>query len=294
VRAHYPAPHAPSQGSRAWFRGAIHSRGTASRDTDEGTILTAQPHRYRRVLGLGVAACAAVGGIVTAAAPAGAAAVPDHGSISYAWQDASTHKIHVRGHAYHGHWKRSVNVKVYVDGRYVHTSGATVSSPTFDRNHHLTGRHGFKSIFRAPAGAHTVSLVSGHRTLGSLRVAHYASTGALIVRVARAHVGANYRYGAEGPRSFDCSGYAKYVFSRTDVASLPHNSESQRHAKHMRRISKKSARPGDLVFYLSGSDAYHVAIYAGHGKQYSATNPSRGVEYSKISSRHVVYGTDWH
>jgi cell wall-associated NlpC family hydrolase len=185
-------------------------------------------------------------------------------------------------------------VAVYVDGRYVHTSAAKVDSPTFDRHHHLTGRHGFKSVFRIPAGAHTVSLKSGTRTLTAKRIAHYRNTGSYIVAVARAHVGATYRYGADGPRSFDCSGYAKYVYARTDLANLPHNSESQRHAKHMHRIARTSAQPGDLVFYLSGGNAYHVSIYAGRGKQYSATNPSRGVEYSTISSRNVVFGTDWH
>ncbi len=264
-----------------------------------GRHRTARETRRIRRSTAGVAAvlagCSAVGATLLAAAPADASSPrPDHGTVSYAWQDNSTRNIHLRGYAYDKHIKRSVNVKVYVDGRYVHTSGANRSSPTFDRRHHLRGRHGFTSVFRAPAGAHTVSLVAGSRTLTSKRVTHYRNTGSYVVAVARAHVGAKYRYGADGPRSFDCSGYAKYVFARTDIATLPHNAESQRHAKHMRKVSRKSARPGDLVFYLSGGHAYHVAIYAGRGKQYSATDPSRGVEYSRISSRHVVFGTNWH
>ena len=246
------------------------------------------------VAALGVAACTAVGGTLVAAAPAGAATTPDKGSFTYAWQDNSTHKIYVRGHAWKQKSKRSTKVKVYVDGRYEHTSSATRSSPTYDHDHHLKGKHGFRLVFSAPAGAHTITLKAGGKTLSTKRITHRSSAGSYLVSVAKAHVGASYRYGADGPHAFDCSGYAKYVFDRTDLASLPHNAESQRHAKNMRKISKKSARPGDLVFYLSGGDAYHVAIYAGHGKQYSATDPSRGVEYSKISSKHVVYGTDWH
>ena len=62
----------------------------------------------------------------------------------------------------------------------------------------------------------------------------------------------------------------------------------------MRHISRKSAQPGDLVFYLSGGSAYHVAIYAGHGMQYSATDPQQGVTHSKVYSHNVVFGTDWH
>ncbi|WP_375483539.1 C40 family peptidase [uncultured Jatrophihabitans sp.] len=255
------------------------------------------PSTRRRVAtaaALGVAACTAAGGAVLAAAPAGAATAPNHGSVSYAWQDRSTHTLHIRGYAYKAHSNRSTNVAVYVDGKRVHTSAAKNASPVYDRHHHLKGKHGFRSSFRAPSGSHTVTLKAGGRKLTSRHITQYRSTGAYLVFVARKHVGATYRYGADGPRAFDCSGYAKYVFGKTDVATLPHNAESQRHARHMHGVSKKSARPGDLVFYLSGGDAYHVAIYAGHGKQYSATNPSRGVEYSKISSRHVVFKTDWH
>ena len=241
------------------------------------------------------AAVVAVGASLMTAAPAGAAPTrADHASISLAWQDSSTRELHLQGYAYAKHSKASVHVEIRVDGRTVHTSAATHASRVYDRRHHLTGKHAFASTFRVPAGARTVSLVSGTRTLASARLAHYRSTGAYIVAVARAHVGAKYRYGAAGPHSFDCSGYAKYVFARTGTATLPHNAESQRHAKHMHKISRRSARPGDLVFYLSGGTAYHVAICAGHGKQYSATNPSRGVEYSRVSSKHVVYGTDWH
>ncbi|WP_375498362.1 C40 family peptidase [uncultured Jatrophihabitans sp.] len=254
-------------------------------------------HRARRkatiIAALGVG-CTAAAATLLGAVPAEASAQPDHGTVSYAWQDSSTRQIHIRGYAYDKQSKRSVNVKVYVDGRWVHTSAAKHDSPTYSRNHHLKGKHGFKSVFRAPAGARRVSLVAGKRTLATKRITHYRNTGAYIVSVARAHVGARYSYGADGPRSFDCSGYAKYVFARTDLATLPHNSESQRHAKRMRKISKRSARPGDLVFYLSGGDAYHVSIYAGHGRQYSASTPSTGVEYSKIWARNVVYATNWH
>ena len=35
------------------------------------------------------------------------------------------------------------------------------------------------------------------------------------------------------------------------------------------------------MFYLSGSSAYHVAIYAGHGWQYAAATPRDGVRYQR-------------
>ena len=123
-----------------------------------------------------------------------------------------------------------------------------------------------------------------------------AASGARIVAVAKRYVGkARYREGGTGPRrGFDCSGYTAYAYKTAKVATLPHNAESQRHAKHMRRISAHTARPGDLVFYLSGGRAYHVAIYAGHHKQYAAATARSGIRYQKIWSSHVEYRTDWH
>jgi cell wall-associated NlpC family hydrolase len=62
----------------------------------------------------------------------------------------------------------------------------------------------------------------------------------------------------------------------------------------MRLINRTRARPGDLVFYLSGGVAYHVAIYAGHGWQYAAATLRDGVRHQRVWSRAVRYGTDWH
>lgn len=126
--------------------------------------------------------------------------------------------------------------------------------------------------------------------------ARHASPGRRIVAVAKHYVGhARYREGGHGPRrGFDCSGYTEYVFWRAHVAYLPHNAEAQRHARRMHRISKSRARPGDLVFYLQGGRAYHVAIYAGHHRQYAAATPRDGIRYQQVWSSHVEYRTDWH
>ena len=73
---------------------------------------------------------------------------------------------------------------------------------------------------------------------------------------------------------------------------LAHNAETQ--MRSMRLITRRAARPGDLVFYLSGGYAYHVAVYAGHGWQYAAATPKDGVRYQRVWSPYVRYGTDWH
>jgi cell wall-associated NlpC family hydrolase len=119
-----------------------------------------------------------------------------------------------------------------------------------------------------------------------------ASASTRIISIAKKYVGhARYREGGASPkRGFDCSGYTKYVYSKAHVAKLPHNADAQRRMHRMHRISKKARRAGDLIFYMSGGHAYHVAIYAGHGKQYAAATPRDGIRHQKIWSRDVRYG----
>ena len=139
------------------------------------------------------------------------------------------------------------------------------------------------------------AVVSAPAQAGST-AASSATAGARIVAEARKYVGKSpYRYGGASPSGFDCSGFTMYVYAQTHVARLPHNSESQRWYGHMRRIWYRSnALPGDLVFYLSGGRAYHVAIYAGNGMQYAATQPGETVRYQRIWSSAVEFRTYWH
>jgi hypothetical protein len=164
----------------------------------------------------------------------------------------------------------------------------------FDRIAHIAGAHRF--VVRLPARRPGVPIAirarDSHHRLDGI---HALSPGKRIVRVARRHLDSRYRYGGTSPRTgFDCSGYTMFSYHHGHTADLPHNAEAQRRSRHMHRIRRRHARPGDLVFYMSGGSAYHVAIYAGHGYQYSATDPQQGVRYQAISSRNVRFGTDWH
>lgn len=91
-----------------------------------------------------------------------------------------------------------------------------------------------------------------------------------IVRVAKAQVGDRYVYGASGPNSFDCSGLTKYVYKKATGKTLPRSSSAQK--SHGKAVSRKNARPGDLIWTPG-----HVAIYIGNGKQVEAARPGVGV-----------------
>jgi cell wall-associated NlpC family hydrolase len=257
-----------------------------------------RPAHRRHLLPAALVVAITVAATLLGAAPSGASARRVHarGHFSQAWQSTVTHAIHVHGVAAdHRHPHRRITVGLFVNGKFAKKVVANNRTPKAKS----VGRHGFETTLRWPRTVHHVRLAVyeyGHRRMNNRprHLGHRTPKGEKIVAVAKRYVGSAYVYGADGPHSFDCSGYSMYVYNKARVAALPHNSEAQRHARHMHRIARRHARPGDLVFYMSGGNSYHVAIYAGHGMQYSATDPSQGVEHDHISSRHVVFGTDWH
>ena len=103
-----------------------------------------------------------------------------------------------------------------------------------------------------------------------------------VLALAAALRGRPYVWGAAGPRSFDCSGYTLYVYRHATGRALPHSANAQYHLAH--RESKGAVRPGDLIFFLSGGHAYHVAIYAGHGLIWHAPHPGANVRLAPIFS----------
>jgi len=63
------------------------------------------------------------------------------------------------------------------------------------------------------------------------------------------HLGARYRYGSKGPKTFDCSGFTSYVYKqRTDI-NIGGSSRDQ-YARNT-PISREELQCGDLVFFTS-------------------------------------------
>lgn len=113
-----------------------------------------------------------------------------------------------------------------------------------------------------------------------------AAQGIQAVGIAATKKGTPYRYGSMGPRSFDCSGYTKWVFARVGK-NLPRTANQQYRATV--HINRSSARPGDLVFF-GGSRKYHVGIYAGGNKMWHAPRTGSSVKLAKIWTSKVTFG----
>ena len=98
-----------------------------------------------------------------------------------------------------------------------------------------------------------------------------------LISYAKRFLGKPYVWGAQGPNSFDCSGFTYYVFKNSANITLPRTSKDQ--STCGTTISKKNLKVGDLVFFdTSGSNSgnvSHVGIYIG-SNQFIHASSSKG------------------
>ncbi|MDM4720460.1 NlpC/P60 family protein [Micromonospora sp. WMMA1363] len=98
-----------------------------------------------------------------------------------------------------------------------------------------------------------------------------SGSAGVAVRYAYGALGKPYRWGADGPGGYDCSGLTSAAW-RAAGKSLPHNTRMQWGA--VAHIGRGELRPGDLVFYRGLG---HVALYVGGGKIIDAPSAGRNV-----------------
>ena len=85
-----------------------------------------------------------------------------------------------------------------------------------------------------------------------------------IIRRGYSVMGAPYVFGANGPYSFDCSGFVRYAVAAGGIY-LPRMADEQYYFG--RKISINNMRKGDLIFFSTyEAGASHVGIYLGEGR----------------------------
>ncbi|GCD09159.1 C40 family peptidase [Clostridium tagluense] len=92
-------------------------------------------------------------------------------------------------------------------------------------------------------------------------------------------IGKPYVWGASGPKSFDCSGFTKYVYNAFGV-DLPHYTGSQ--IGEGSSVPRDNLKQGDLIFFNTDGPVSHVGIYAGDGEFIHASSGSRKVTVSNL------------
>jgi LysM repeat protein len=107
-----------------------------------------------------------------------------------------------------------------------------------------------------------------------------------VIRTAKKYLGRRYVWGAEGPSSFDCSGFTQYVMRKTKGVRLPRVSRKQ--AYYGKYVTRSQLRPGDLVFFDTSRRrrgyVNHVGIYIGNGKFIHASSARHRVVITSLNS----------
>ncbi|MFG3163796.1 NlpC/P60 family protein [Streptomyces sp. NPDC048232] len=96
--------------------------------------------------------------------------------------------------------------------------------------------------------------------------------GRKAVEYATAQIGKPYQWGAEGPRSYDCSGLTSQAWIAAG-RTIPRTSQEQ--WRQLTRVDVEDMRPGDLIIYFD--DASHVGMYVGDGSMVHAPRPGRSI-----------------
>jgi peptidoglycan DL-endopeptidase CwlO len=107
--------------------------------------------------------------------------------------------------------------------------------------------------------------------------------GKKAVEFATAQMGKPYEWGAEGPKTYDCSGLTSQAWADAGHA-IPRTSQEQ--WKQLKSVDIKDMRPGDLIIYFD--DASHVAMYIGDGAIVHAPRPGRTVTIAGAGSMPIL------
>lgn len=108
-------------------------------------------------------------------------------------------------------------------------------------------------------------------------------TGKRAVKLAEEFIGTPYRSGGTSSDGVDCSGLTFTVYRQIGV-KLPRTSDAQAHAGS--HIDRGDLRPGDLVFFGSGSNVTHVGIYADDGEFIHASTRARSVRFDRLDNKY--------
>jgi cell wall-associated NlpC family hydrolase len=102
-----------------------------------------------------------------------------------------------------------------------------------------------------------------------------------VVMAALDEVGTRYEYGAASPgRALDCSALTLHAYRAAGV-QIPRMSQAQHRAARPVRPSR--AKPGDLVFFRTGS-GYHVGVMVDAKRFVHASSSRNAVQVSSLAS----------
>lgn len=123
----------------------------------------------------------------------------------------------------------------------------------------------------------------GSRGNGSV-VPAISSLGEQVVEYAKRYLGTPYVWGGNGPYSFDCSGFTKYVYAHFGYTL---NRTASAQLSNGVSVARGEWQPGDLIFFYNGkvsTPVSHVGIYVGNNQFIHASTNTYAVQLDSLSS----------
>ncbi|HBG2098276.1 NlpC/P60 family protein [Clostridioides difficile] len=105
-----------------------------------------------------------------------------------------------------------------------------------------------------------------------------------LISVAKSKLGCNYVYGAEGPNTFDCSGFTQWCYKQIGI-SIPRTVATQSKAGSAVDLKDKTKwKAGDLLCRVGGGSSNHVMMYIGNGQMIHSPQTGDVVKIQSVDS----------
>ncbi|MGX9756013.1 C40 family peptidase [Clostridioides difficile] len=105
-----------------------------------------------------------------------------------------------------------------------------------------------------------------------------------LISVAKSKLGCKYVWGAEGPNTFDCSGFTQWCYKQIGI-KIPRTVATQSKAGKAVDLKDRSKwKAGDLLCRVGGGNSNHVMMYIGNGKMIHSPQTGDVVKIQSVDS----------
>ncbi|MCC0724407.1 NlpC/P60 family protein [Clostridioides sp. ZZV14-6044] len=105
-----------------------------------------------------------------------------------------------------------------------------------------------------------------------------------LISIAKGKLGCKYARGAEGPNTFDCSGFTQWCYKQIGI-SIPRTVATQSKAGKAVDLKDRSKwKAGDLLCRVGGGSSNHVMMYIGNGQMIHSPQTGDVVKIQSVDS----------
>lgn len=101
-----------------------------------------------------------------------------------------------------------------------------------------------------------------------------------IMKVYKGWKGTPYKLGGNNKNGVDCSYFVMTLYKEAFSKPLPRTTKKQ--VKEGKKVSRRNLEVGDLIFFKTGWNVRHVAVYIGNN-QFVHASSSKGVTISSFN-----------